>query len=176
MLSRLRLYLGRHLPRRLCRSRRGSASIEFALISTFIMLPLFAGAADLISIISAQAQLNTAMESLYSFAWANPTEAANATQMNALIGVINGQAGSSFHQLSLPATNNAGGANPAIAYDCIANNAATPGYASVNSLPGKCSTGQTQQINATYQLNSTVFLPVPGDTLTLTATGTVQAQ
>ncbi len=53
--------------------RRASVSAELALVSVLFLLPLIPAAAqNLTEIISAQAQANTALRALYSFAWANP--------------------------------------------------------------------------------------------------------
>ena len=63
------------LRRRAARSGRGNVSIEFALVSVFVLLPLFAGGTDFVLIMSAQAQLRTALQALDYFAWTNPGDA-----------------------------------------------------------------------------------------------------
>ena len=50
------------------RRRRGSVSVEFALVSVFILGPLFGGGADFVVIMAAQAQLRTAVQALDYFA------------------------------------------------------------------------------------------------------------
>jgi hypothetical protein len=152
------------------RCHRASVSVELALVSMLFLLPLLAGSADMIDIISAQAQLNTASQALYSYAWANPTTASDQANLKAVLQLLNNE---SFHQLNL--------ASSSVVFDCIDNNATTPTFASVNSTAGQCQSNQTQQIVVSYQVNSTVNLPVPipfiaGPSLTLTSNGSAQVQ
>ncbi len=88
--------------RRLEKSRRkASITVEFALVATFILLPLLAGGADFLTIITAQAQLNTALQALYDYAWTNPsaaqanTNSSTVSAQNTIIAAINGA--SAFH-------------------------------------------------------------------------------
>jgi Flp pilus assembly protein TadG len=161
----------RRRGRRLWHCRRASVSVEFAIVSLLFLLPLLVGSADMIDMISAQAQLNAASQALYSYAWANPTNAASTANLKAVLALLNDQ---EFHQLSL--------ASSSVAYNCIDNNAATPTYASVNSISGQCQSNQTQQVVVSYQVKSTVNLPVPipfiagNGSLTLTSGGSAQVQ
>jgi Flp pilus assembly protein TadG len=160
------------LIRRLAESRRASASVDFALTASLFMLPLLLGSADFLSVISAQAQLNTALQSLYYFAYTNPTSANSATDAGYIITLINS---SSLYKITLPATMSSGTANASISYGCF-----TPPSTTITYQTTACSSGQTQQTLVTYQVKTTVTLPFPipalANPLPLSATGTVQVE
>ncbi|HEY1857558.1 hypothetical protein [Acidocella sp.] len=144
------------LRRRAARSGRGNVSIEFALVSVFILLPLFAGGTDFVLIMSAQAQLRTAFQALDYFAWTNPGNATNLTEAGYIISLINRQ---SDYQVTLPTTLSSGGANGGISYGCF-----TPPISSSAAITYQattCSSAQTQQTLVTYQVTTRVFLPIP---------------
>ena len=166
MLSRLR---------RLWRPRRtakASASVEFAIVAGFVLLPLLLGGADFISVITAQAQLNTALQSLYFYAYTNPSTANNATDAGYIISLMNT---ASVFTIRLPATMSSGSANASLSYGCF-----TPPSTTITYQTTACSTGQTQQTLVTYQVTASVHLPFPFPSLSnptnLSATGTVQVQ
>jgi Flp pilus assembly protein TadG len=158
--------------RRLRQSRAGNASVEFALVASFVLLPFGLGATDFLSIISAQAQLNTALQSLYYFAYTNPTAANNTTYAGYIISLINQ---SSIYQISLPATMSSGAANASLSYGCF-----TPPSTTITYQSTTCPTGQTQQTLVSYQVSTTVALPFPlpgfANPMPLTATGKVQVE
>jgi Flp pilus assembly protein TadG len=165
MLSRLR--------RRLRQWRtRASASVEFAIVAGFVLLPLLLGGADFISVITAQAQLNTALQALYFFAYTNPTSASNATEAGYIISLMDT---SSVFTISMPATMSSGSANASLSYGCF-----TPPSTTITYQTSACSSGQTQQTLVTYQVTATIPLPFPFPSLSnpmhLSATGTVQVQ
>ena len=152
--------------------RRGSVAVEFALVSSFMLLPLFAGGADFVEIISAQAQLNTALQSLYLYAYANPAGASSATAIAAVIAKINAHA---THQVSFPATNAGGVTNGTVSYKCMNASGATAAYGA------GCASGYTKQSFVSYQLNCSVNITVPlpqglANPFALSAAGTTQIQ
>ena len=149
--------------------RRGSVAVEFALCSSFVLLPLFAGGVDFVEIISAQAQLNTALQSLYLFAYTNPSTANNTNSIAALIGKINAHA---THQAEFTA----GAGNPAVSYKCMNSSGGFGAYAN-----NSCASGYTKQTYIAYQLTGKVALSAPlpfGLTrpFNLAASGTVRIQ
>jgi len=154
------------------RTAKASASVEFAIVSGLVLLPLLLGGADFISVITAQAQLNTALQSLFFFAYTNPTSANNATEAGYIIALMNG---SSVFTVSLPATMSSGSANASLSYGCF-----TPPSTAITYQTAACSAGQTQQTLVTYQVTATVPLTFPfpslGNPMHLSATGTVQVQ
>jgi Flp pilus assembly protein TadG len=165
------------LQRGAARSRRGSVSLEFALVSVFILLPLFAGGTDFVLIMSAQAQLRTAIQALDYFAWTNSDEANNMTDAGYIVSLINQQ---SDYQITLPAALSTGSANGSISYRCFTPPATASTAISAPS-PTVCPTTQTQQTLVTYQVTTRVFLPVPlpgilSSPENLSATSTVQIQ
>ena len=165
---------------------RASASVELALISVFFLLPLFAGSVDMVEIISAKAQVNTALRALYSFAWTNPSDASYAsTTTNGksdLQTIVNTISTSALRPVSFPtntnvATLNGTNTNGSYYYVCIPTTGTTLTQAA--PCPTNGNIVYTQQTWVTYQIDSSVVLPVPvpfvnRNTLTLTASGAVQ--
>jgi Flp pilus assembly protein TadG len=159
------------MRRKFGQARRASASVEFAL-STVFLLPLLMGSADFLSILSAQAQLNTALQSLYYFAYTNPAAANNPVYAGYVLSLINN---ASVYRISLPATMSSGVANASISYGCF-----TPPSTVITYQAGACLPSQTQQTLVSYQVKTTIRLvfPVPGlaNPLPLTAAGKVQIE
>jgi hypothetical protein len=147
--------------------RKASVAVEFALISTFFLLPLLLGSSDFLMIISARAQLNTALQALYYFAWTNPSSASDSTELNQIISVINGQ---SIYQIQLT--------NPTVTYVCVTPGA-TPTYVTQTS-PGQCGQGAVQQTLVSYSVSTTVTLPITlpgiGSPYSMTFSGKIQTQ
>jgi Flp pilus assembly protein TadG len=139
------------------RRRRGSVSVEFALVSVFFLGPLFGGGADFVVIMAAQAQLRTAVQALDYFAWTNPGEANNLKDAKLIIGLINQH---SDYQITLPATLSAGGANGALSFSCFTP-PATANTTPTSPSPATCPSTQTQLTLVTYQVTTNVFLPAP---------------
>jgi len=156
--------------RRRAESRRASASVEFAMVASFVLLPLFLGSADFLLVISAQAQLNTALQALYYFAYTSPGSANNATYAGYVIALLDSR--SSFN-ITLPATMSSGAANASLSYGCF-----TPPFTVITYQTTTCSALQTQQTLVSYQVKTTVTLPFPlpglSNPLTLSASGTAQ--
>jgi Flp pilus assembly protein TadG len=165
------------------RQARASVAVEFALISVLFLLPLLAGALDFVIVFAAQAQLNTALQSLYYFGITTPASATNSTIAGYVVSTINSANGASGTKVTLPATTTmpimlgsttipTGTANPSTYYGC---------YSSATSITYQsttCTSG-TQQTYVIYQVSGTVTLPMPlpgrgGTSLTLTAGGAVQ--
>ncbi|NNM58015.1 TadE/TadG family type IV pilus assembly protein [Acidocella sp.] len=163
------------IRRFLQKNRKASVAVEFALVTSFFLLPLTLGAADFVLIITAQAQVNTALQALYYFAWTNPLSANNQNQLQEIVSAINA---ASVYQVTLPATFSSGAANGSLTYSCVTPGI-TPTYAAATG-PGQCSSTQIQQTYATYKLTTTISLPIklPGlpSPFTLTSKGSIQIQ
>jgi len=164
---------GRHWRR----AGRANVTVEFALLATFFLLPLTAGSADLVVIISAQGQLNTALQALYYFGTSNPTSAVSSTDAQDIITAINA---GSVYSLSLPATLTSGAANPSFTYVCYTTGATSPTF-STPSTTNTCTGTQTAQTYANYKVSVSVSLPFPvglkiTNPLVMSASGSVQTQ
>jgi Flp pilus assembly protein TadG len=155
------------MRKRLKSGRKANVTVEFALVATFILMPLLAASADFLSMITAQAQLNTALQALYDFAWTNPsvavanTGSAAITDEGKIISAINGA--SLFHITLSPGT--ASGSFSNLEYACV-NSSTSP--ATVSALQpyatapaSTCPSGQTQEIFVQYTISTNVNLPFP---------------
>ncbi len=132
------------------RERRASVSVEFALVAVMVLLPLFAGGADFMELISAQSQLDASLQSLYAFAWNSPGSATNMSQVNGILAVVNAH---SLPQVSL-------GAAPSLSYQTA-------------------SSGQQTFVTYKLAATVNLAVPVPyvlGSSFALAASGTVQIQ
>ncbi|MDR3520699.1 MAG: hypothetical protein P4L54_03690 [Acidocella sp.] len=169
------------LVKKFWRTRRSSAAVELALVTSFLLLPLFAGASDFVVIITAQAQLNTAMQAIDYFAVTNPTAAsgtAGTTNVGYILALINAN---SVYHVTLPAnaTTSLGTfSNGSVSYGCFlppATSTTTPTYQTAT-----CPTADTQQTFVTYEVTTSVTLPVPLPTVkspfSMNATSTIQTQ
>jgi Flp pilus assembly protein TadG len=160
------------LMKRLAASRRGNVSVEFAIISTFFLLPLLLGAADFTCALTAQAQLNTALQALYYFAYTNPSSASNTTYAGYVVALINK---ASVYKITFPATLSSGAVNGSISYGCF-----TPPSTAITYQTTTCSASQTQQTLVNYQVTTTITLPFPLPGFTnpwpLSAAGKTQVQ
>jgi hypothetical protein len=129
---------------------RASISVEMALVSVFLFFPLLAGLADFLFIVAAKYQLNGAQEALYAYAWNDPANAANTSQLQNVLALIN-------H-----------GSLPQVSLSAAAYNVATPQWGVA---------GQT--ITVTYTLVSKVALPLSfglPNPFTVNSSGSVQLQ
>jgi Flp pilus assembly protein TadG len=158
------------------RAAKGNVSVEFALITALFVLPLLLGASDFVSIIAAQAQLNTALQALYYYGVSNPNFAtttgtgAYATQ---IINLINTN---SNYQITL--------ATPSMTYACFsttttAGTVSTPSAPNASNTANGCSaSGQTTLSYANYSISTKVSLPVPlpgfSNPMPMSASGYVQ--
>ena len=162
------------LRRKAARHRHGSVSVEFALVSLFFLVPLFGGGADFVLLMTAQAQLRTAVQALNYFAWTNPDEANNLNVAGFVINLINQH---SDYQITLPANLSTGGANGALSFSCFTPPATAGTTIAPPSPTTTCLSTQTQLTFVTYQVTTNVFLPIPLPKLSsLSVTSTVQIQ
>jgi len=163
--------------------RRGSVAVELAFVTTFFLVPLFCGAADFISILNAQAQLNTALQALVYYSWSNTsaagatsyTSSATTTAEMALINAINGAA--TFHVTLNPGT--VVGSYSNLQYFCVTTT--TTPYTITANANATCPSGQTLQTYVQFTVSTKVGLPFPiplklTNPLPLSATGSAQVQ
>jgi len=159
---------------KLAREERANVAIEFAICSVFLLLPLLAGSADFIAILSAQAQLNTALQAIDYFAYTNPASATNTTQAGYIVSLINN---ASDFRVVLPATMSSGLANGTTSYGCFTPPASATTV--ITYQTATCANGQTQMTYVTYQVTEKVALPFPiplNNPYSLSATAKVQTQ
>ena len=168
------------------RARRASVSVEFALVSLFFLFPLIAGGIDMTLVLSARSKLNSALHSLYIFAWSDPQSAADNAQLEQFIQRIDP---------ALPASTINLTNTPGIQNICFDSTGAIDSSALFTSNPGpggSGASGNTCTLNGnvvtgdipvsivTYNLQSVIQLPIPvpflANPLTLTASGTIQIE
>lgn len=130
---------------------KASVAVEFALVSTFLLLPLFAGGADFVEIISGQGVLNTTLQEMALYAYTNPTSA-NASYASVVLAYNNI---ATTHQMTLPATTSNGTPNFGTTYDCLNAAGATAAYGS------SCPAGYTKRTFVSIQLTSSINLSAP---------------
>jgi Flp pilus assembly protein TadG len=149
---------------RLKRTARGNVAVEFALITALFVLPLLLGASDFVSIIAAQAQLNTALQALYYYAATNQS-VGTTTNTSAILSAINSN---SDFQLTL--------SSQTTSYMCYSTAATAPTFTA--NANANCGSGNTAMTFANYTLTTNVSLPIklPGiaNPLPLSASGSVQ--
>jgi Flp pilus assembly protein TadG len=155
--------------------RRGSISVELALTVVFILFPLLAGGADFLELMTAKAQMNTALEGFYAYAWNNPGDATDVSQLSGILSAINQQ---SLPQITFPdgRADSSTSYQPVVTYQCRATPTANP---TTQSTP--CPSGNVQQASITYSVATKVVLPVPlpfglSSPYPLSAIGEVQVQ
>jgi Flp pilus assembly protein TadG len=155
--------------------RRANVAVEFALVASLFLLPLLLASGDFVSIISAQAQLNTALQALYYFGVTNTANATNATEAETVVSAIN-NAGTQF-LVTMPTDLPSGSLNPSYTYQCYTTGANTPTL-STPSTTNSCTSSQTAVVYANYEVTTKVVMPfpIPGvhSPLTLIAQGAVQ--
>lgn len=173
------------------RARRASVSVEFALVSLFFLFPLVAGGIDMMLVLSARSKLNSALHSLYMFAWSDPQAATDNAQLQRFIQSIDP---------ALPTSSISLTKAPAVVNICLHSNgdidsgatfttgsigaAIGPTGSSSNNnscvINGNVAPGDVAVVLATYNLQSVIQLPVPvpflANPITLTANGTVQIE
>jgi Flp pilus assembly protein TadG len=156
------------IERLIRRGRRASVAVEFALVSVFLLLPLLAGGSDFVVLLSAQAQLNTALQALDYFGWTNPSAATNTADIQSIISAIDQGSVYNIPTANLSATTSFG---------CFSSSA-NPVVITDQTTP--CTGTQTQQTLVTYKVTASIFLPLPLPGLKspfrLSATGTIQIQ
>jgi hypothetical protein len=137
------------------RQTRASLTVEMALTTTLALLPLFAGGADFVTLIAAKSQMNAALNSFYAFAWNNPAQATNTTQLAAILAQINNR---SLPPITFPdgKSDNTTTYQPHLSYLC--SQPPSTGQ-TVQSTP--CPSQDLQQTLVTYNLAANIALPVP---------------
>jgi Flp pilus assembly protein TadG len=174
------------------RARRASVSVEFALVSLFFLFPLIAGGIDMTLVLSARSKLNSALHSLYIFAWSDPQSAADNVQLQQFIQSIDPVLPTStINLINRPGIQNicfdsSGAIDPSALFTA---NPAGPGVTgpggsgasnSTCTLNGNVVTGDIPVSIVTYNLQSVIQLPIPvpflANPLTLTASGTIQIE
>jgi hypothetical protein len=137
------------------RQTRASLTVEMALTATLALLPLFAGGADFVTLVSAKSQMNAALNSFYAFAWNNPAQATNTTQLAAILAQINSH---SLPQVTFPdgKVDSTTTYQPHLSYLC-----SQPPSASQTIQSTPCPAQDLQQTLVTYNLAATIPLPVP---------------
>jgi len=159
---------------KLLAQRRANVAIEFAICSVFLLLPLLAGSADCIELLSAQAQLNAALQAIDYFAYTNPASATNTADAGYIVSLINT---TSDFTVVLPATMSSGLANGSASYGCFTPPASAATV--ITYQTSTCANGQTQMTYVTYQVTAKVTLPFPiplNNPYSLSATSKVQTQ
>jgi Flp pilus assembly protein TadG len=117
--------------------------VEFGIILSLVIVPLILGMIDGTYLLLARYQMNNALRSVYAFAWANPSNATNQTDVNAILTQANSAV---LASVTLAQT-------PSLTYSCLQADGSTTAASN-----GKCSSGTLQTI-ANYSLQSTVPLP-----------------
>jgi hypothetical protein len=147
--------------------RRGSVSVELALVSAFFLLPLTLGSIDMLYVLTQRFQMHRALQSLYFYAWSNPSNAGNQTDVQSALTTA---AQSTIAGVTLASA-------PTTTYDCASNQQSASPSALTTTQP-TCSTTNPLQTFVTYSITATVKLPVPipgfATSYPLNLTGTIQ--
>lgn len=170
------IFVKRRIINSLEPDRRGSVSVEMALVSVLFLFPLLFGVWDALFVLSARYQTTAALLSLYDYAWSNPNQAANISDVNAVLAVLSQ---TSVVPLTLPS-----GFAPSATYSCSqSDGSTTPATETTNQTNGttneSCSSGSLL-MNVTYEVMASISLPFPfpglPDPTIITLSGTVQTQ
>ncbi len=126
-------------------------AVEFALLATFLLLPLMALGGDFICVINARAQLNTALQALIYYAWSTGS-GASGTQGNesGIISAIN--AASDFQISYTPGT---------LKYACVTGSNGTYTVPASLSASSTCAAGNTLFYYEQYTVTTSVHVPFP---------------
>jgi hypothetical protein len=166
-------------------SRKGSSSVEFALISTLFLLPLFGGTIDFIQYIAAKDQLNTALQSLYYYSltyvpgtYTAGTAPTMLTDPAAFITADNTKKVLALMSSKVTPITLVSG-YPSISYKCLDALGAVMSPAPTTN--NSCTTAYPyEQIWVSFQIQSEVNFVVPvlfaanASSVTLTASGSVE--
>ena len=130
------------------RRRRGSVAVELALVVSFLLVPLVIGSVDVMYVLIERYQINQALNEIYLFAWTDPADASNSTDIGNILVQSN--------TMSLAPIDLANQANnPGILSYCLQPD----GSLAPPDSDGACSTGQTVTY-VSYALTAAVHLPV----------------
>lgn len=135
----------KRMARGTARSRRGSVSVELALIVSLFLFPLIAATLDSLFVLVLRYQANQAIQSVYLFAWANPSASTNSSSISNVLSLASSSDLAAFSLVSAPTTTTT----------CLQTDGS-----STASSNGACSSGTTQT-NVTYQIAATAQLPIP---------------
>lgn len=143
--------------RSLRRDRRGSVSLELALIATLFLIPLTIATWDGVFLLTARIHLNASFGTLARFAWTDPADAVNLNDLNQLLTALDT---GSTTTIAFPF-----GVTPLLSYACQQSDGSmTPASEQTSASTGAtteiCTTG-TLATNVTYNLTTTVDLPFP---------------
>ena len=155
------------LLRRLRDERRGSVSLEAALVTTVFLIPLFLGSVDVASVLVTYFRVHRAQEAAVFYAWGNGGIASSATIQQA--------ATTAFGTASPSPT-----VTSSTLYYCVTTSQyLQSGMTSYTSTP-TCSSGQQVASYLTVSVSAKTSLPVPFPVLpssfTLTSSGAVRTQ
>jgi hypothetical protein len=126
-----------------------------ALVSLFIFFPLLAGCADFFLLEIAQTKLSTTMDAIYSYAYNNP---ANATNVTDLATILTSENQHTTALITFPDGKTTGTSYaPTVSYLCTLT--ANPAIQSQSTTP--CSSNYTQETIVKYQIATKLTLPVP---------------
>lgn len=148
------------------RDRRGSVTVETALVLSLFLLPLVYGVAAIGQAVSTQVRLDRALHAAMLYIWATPGAAASGIQNAATSGY-----GAGDPTMTPTASKSCA---------CIQPTAARPAGASGAHCSDTCANGTVLASYMTISLNATVAvdLPLPANlqSQALTASGTVRVQ
>ncbi len=144
------------------RARRASASVEFALLATFVLVPMILGCADFIVYLTARAQLNTALQSLYYFAMTNPSNATSTADAGALLTAINARALYKVTLISATAENGCVSSTTGVAFQITS---CPNGVQQNSAVQYKVQTVFSVPINLVFGLSNPVTLQQSGQIL-----------
>jgi uncharacterized protein (UPF0333 family) len=132
--------------------KRGSVSIELALVIALILFPLIAGCLDALYILIVRYEANQALQSVYLFAWSNPSDASSGPSIQDVLNLDNQSALATFKLGSAPSTSSS----------CLLTSTSSVGNEGT-SLNGVCPTGTTGilQTNVSYQIVTSIDFPIP---------------
>lgn len=130
------------------RRRRGSVAVELALIVSFLLVPLVIGSVDIMYVLIERYQINQALNEIYLFAWTDPADASNSTDISNILAQSSTM---SLAPIALADQTN----NPGVLSYCLQSD----GSLTSPDSTGVCSTGQTVTY-VSYALTAAVHLPV----------------
>lgn len=124
---------------------RGSISLEFALVTTFILIPLILVGFDALFLLIGYEQLGQVTHSVVMYAWSFPSDANNQQDINEVIAANIQNAIGSIHLVTAPSES----------FDCLQSDGSSTAAAS----DGTCTTGQPETL-VSYQIVLTLQLPI----------------
>ena len=163
--------------RRFFGDRRGSVSLELALVSVLFLVPLLIFTTDGFFVFAAKTQTESALHSLFFYGWSNPGDATNLTALQEILTEINKH---STITIGFPAN-----FQPQTSYACLDTSSGATQTAQVTTSSNgtttvTCPSGTDKETLVDYKLTATVplTLPFPGvpNPMTIDVGGTVRVQ